>query len=141
MTTISQGPVGIGGWLHLFAIHIVISPLGNFMGSLKIGRLLEKQNSSNGWLTFHLWESRLFVVVFLVVAILFFTKNKLFPKVYAGTCIALGVSVFIGAQETASQFHLDSFQQIVFYVGAIGIPYATVVYLLKSQRVKNTFVR
>jgi hypothetical protein len=150
---------GLGGWLILVGFGVVVSPLrilgqvfpvyGNMLSNGAWARL-----TTPGSEAYHpLWQPILvaeiginaaLVLTWLFIAFLFFTKRRLFPKVYIGTLLftlafvvgdALAIQLVL-PQETA--FDEETTKQVMQTVVAVMI---WTPYMLVSKRVKATFVR
>ena len=141
---------GLGGWLVLMGIGIVVSPLVALFGLNSSAKLvgdpfaLESLSQFNNLIVpffkFTVMYSLMLFVYSIVVAIMFFRKKKVFVKLnIIGYIIAVvyaiaSVIAFIGMPSSAFG---DIIQSLVSAV--IGGVIWT-MYLLKSVRVKNTFI-
>jgi hypothetical protein len=148
---------GLGGWLILVGIGLCFSPIKIFA---EFG--IFKQIFSDGtWealtlpssefynplfgviLCFEIIGNCVFFIAFISLIFLFFKKKQIFPKVYIITLLANFAFIVIDALfckvvfPTEPMFDADTsknvFQQAL--ACAIWIPY-----MIKSVRVKNTFV-
>lgn len=156
--TQSSEPCGIGGWLLLPALAMVLSPLRiaydfyqNFFPilrpSLWFALLSSKSGMYNPPLALLLsWEIIVNVLLLgltLWLAFLFFKKQKQVPTLYVGwlvlTCILQMADLFFASfvPALAQQQNGSAYAELVktLIASAIWIPY-----FLKSKRVKNTFV-
>lgn len=155
----SKDPIGLGGWLILVGIGVVVSPL-RIVG--QVFPIYANMLSNGTWdrLTTPgseayqpLWQPILvaeiginaaLVLTWLFIAFLFFTKRRLFPKVYIGTL--LFTLAFVVADALAIQlvlpnetvFDPETTKQVMQTVLATMI---WTPYMLVSKRVKATFVR
>lgn len=152
---VDRGPSGLGGWLILIAIGLVITPI------ILIFTITEYNlpifNEKEIWDTFAdpnsldylplfpflIYFELIGNVIILLASFfflyLFFTKKKLFPKVYFWFLIANFAFIFIDEVLTNRMFVFEEFAfretlRQAFYC-AIWLRYLKV-----SQRVKNTFV-
>jgi hypothetical protein len=153
-----DGPYGLGGWLIIVAIGLIVSPVrtgfmlsGIYLPILRNGQMAVFINSGseyyNPGLFLLLMAESLFNIITiagsLLLLYLFFSKKKNFPHWYIGLMIfsLLGIFVdtvlsgFIFPNEPV--FDPDTTRELVkALVGAvIWIPY-----MLMSVRVKNTFI-
>lgn len=148
----SSEPKGIGGWLVLVAIGLIVSPIR--LAYSIIADYLPTINSSE-WTTLNfpafknlfygeLVVNSLFILFAVVLLVLFFTEDRRFPKCIIAFYIA-NVTFVIVDFAIASYHPLirlaanpeGGIMEVVRSViaAAIWIPY-----FLVSQRVKNTFV-
>lgn len=151
---------GLGGWLILVGFGRVVSILQSifmmftlFIPFFTSGALEElaspiSQAYSPLWIPvsyFELSGNLIVLGLHIALAVLFFMKKRLFPKLFIGTYAFLSVFSIIDAlileyiQSTmAYDLNLDTATTIItpLIVAAIWIPY-----MLKSVRVKNTFVQ
>src|SRR5574341_1139919 len=149
----------IRGWLILVAIGLVLGPIRLFSFILKdILPAFEKETwaiiSTPGTEVYHPMFAPLIIgeviinVLFLIfsiaVAILFFQRKKIVPKLiiilYLTYLVFLVVDYFVSdlIPFVAAQDDSDTERQIIqaFFITAIWVPY-----FIKSKRVKGTFVR
>ena len=151
-----QHPAGLGGWLILVGIGLVISPfrLGAFIlqfvpvftdGTWEILTTPGSEQYHALWapvLIFELLGTLGFIVAYVVLGILFFRKSRLFPKTYIA--IALINLCFIildaglgfalpGGTMLAPEAAKEMARALVSV--AIWVPY-----MMVSKRVRNTFV-
>lgn len=151
-------PSGIGGWLILPALAMVISPFKiaydfyqSFFPILKpslwFGLLSTKSTIYNPALALLLsWEIIVNIIWFALtiwLAFLFFKKQKQLPKLYAAwlglSCILQIADIFFGSFVPGVAEHQDGSVYKELAKSAI----ATAIwgpYFLTSKRVKNTFV-
>ena len=149
------GPSGLGGWLILFAIGLIIAPLSFFFSITEYilpllndgvtWREFTDPNSTNylPLFSFLVYFELIGNIIFLLFSIfflyLFFTKKRSFPRVYFWFLIINLLFILIDELLANSMFVFDGFayeetlRQAVPY--AIWLPYLRV-----SKRVKNTFV-
>ena len=149
---------GLGGWLILVGFGILFSPLR----SITLLFPIYKEIFTNGtwqilttpgtevysifWAPILLGEvaiNIMLVIIWIYIAYLFFTKKKLFPKMYIG--IMLFSLIFIIVDAFAIQivlpdepiFDKDTLKELFRSILAISI---WVPYMLVSKRVKATFI-
>jgi hypothetical protein len=150
---------GIGGWLILVAIGLVLSPLLQAWHAVHLLFMF----SENTWAKLtdpsspaydHLWKPSLifefighlfFLCYLIALLVLFFGRSRLFPRlmillyvcnlVYAlvDICFCRHISYFIQHSELLEKGNVAVFRAVL--VSLIWIPYFCV-----SKRVKNTFV-
>ncbi|UXY13611.1 DUF2569 domain-containing protein [Chitiniphilus purpureus] len=149
---------GLGGWLILVGLGIIISPL-RILGQMFV---MYSEIFSNGvWAALTtpgtevynpLWASILFgemalngvlALVWIFIAFLFFSKKKVFPKWYIGILLFTVVFILIDALVIKAVlpdepiFDAQTYKELgrSLLVALIWIPYMQV-----SKRVKATFV-
>ena len=148
---------GLGGWLILVGVGILMAPM---MALVKLGAIYSRMFSDGSWEalmkqgtdSYHpLWAPFLiseislnigFILTFLFVAYLFYTKKAKFPKWYRSVLILYPIFILIDA--IAFKFILpneaiidpDTLKQLTLALTAMGwIPY-----LIVSRRVNVTFL-
>jgi len=140
---------GIGGWLILPAIGLAISPFMSLFGIVTDIMLLTGNHPSlfanhpslTSLLTFEVLINTAFLVAVIYLNVLFYTKNRIFPKCiiafYAAQCFLMladhlaATAVFPSADLSPSVIAI-----VRSFIGAaIWIPY-----FLNSKRVEATFV-
>ena len=150
---------GLGGWLALVGLGIIISPL-RIIGELFPAYLEMFSNGAWAALTtpgtgaYHsLWTPILFgeiaincglVLVWGYIAFLFFTKKKVFPKWYIGISLFTLAFILIDALVIKAVlpngpiFDTETTKEIArsLFATLIWVPY-----MLVSKRVKATFVK
>jgi hypothetical protein len=150
---------GLGGWLVLVGLGIVISPL-RIIGT--IFPLYSKMLSNGSWEALTtpgteaynpLWAPILYgemtingglLLAWIFIAVLFFSKKKVFPKCYIGILLFTLIFVFIDVLAIASVlpnepvFDVETTRNLSSSLIACVI---WVPYMLVSKRVKATFVR
>ena len=146
------GPSGIGGWLILLAIGIVLSPirtLSVFADEMQAYMKIKSEYSIPNIETAEKFEVVLLlglVVLQAIVAFVFFLKKRYFPIWYlcqwvATLCVSLAVIVvplvIIGAPWQAG-FTPEALGGLIAILVVGGI---WVTYVFRSVRVRNTFVR
>lgn len=151
-------PSGLGGWLILAGINIVFSiylttrtvveSYNSIMLSGIYTALTSPESSSyhSGFKFGFIFEMTLnitFILLFIYLAYLFFTKNYKFPKVFIFIRIMCVVFIIVDIFITISVFDVSVIDQEVIkdLVGAIIQCMICIPYFRKSERVKNTFVQ
>lgn len=149
----NDGPSGIGGWLILLAIGVVISPLrllaeyslmmeqaGGFMA---IVDALSAYPAAQILIWVEAIANYVLVGAFIYVAVLFFRKKKQFPLYYqillvANLAFVLVDAVIGGIILDVPIFDIDTVKTLFSgtVAAAIWIPYVRM-----SKRVRNTFIR
>lgn len=154
----NHGPSGLGGWLILIAIGLVLTPLklgvlltGTFLpmftdGSVRALTTPGSEHYHSLWLPMIAYEvigNGVFIVGSIVALILFFSRSRRFPHYYIVFLLAnlafLAIDELLGAKipAVAASDDMTSLGQLVrvFVSCCIWVPY-----FLVSKRVKNTFV-
>lgn len=151
-------PSGLGGWLILAGINIVFSiylttrtvveSYNSIMLSGIYTALTSPESSSyhSGFKFCFIFEIALnitFILLFIYLAYLFFTKNYKFPKVFIFIRIMCVVFIIVDIFITISVFDVSVIDRevIIDLVGAIIQCMICIPYFRKSERVKNTFVQ
>lgn len=154
----NYGPKGIGGWLILVSFAIVWSAIKLSIGakqSISIFgtneyKLLTTKGSEyympeyTTILNFEAIANIILLIGILIVLIFFFMQKRLFPKLYMGFILlnltillidtALAFQLKIITVDMKSEMQLGIVRSIIY--ACIWIPY-----MIKSVRVKNTFVK
>jgi hypothetical protein len=153
---------GLGGWLILVGIGVVLTPIRNLItlipyykqiftdGTWEVMTTVGSDAYNPLWMPLFIGEfagNSLIFSVSLLLIYLFFSKNHLFPRFYIGVFIASLIFIFLDTWAFAKIFfdrsifdpELDPKTVIVFIrtliEGLIWIPY-----MLVSKRVKATFI-
>lgn len=151
-------PSGLGGWLILAGINIVFSiylttktVVESYIYIIQSGVFTaftspESSSYHSGFKFGFIFEMTLnitFILLFIYLAYLFFTKNYKFPKVFIFIRIMCVVFIIVDIFITISVFDVSVIDQEVIkdLVGAIIQCMICIPYFRKSERVKNTFVR
>ena len=149
----NDGPKGLGGWLILVAIGIIAGPVVRSIilvnvyypiyTSGQLSQIMQTDPGLGGLIQFEAIGNIVLLALSLYLAFLFFSKNRQFPKWFIG--ITLGTLGFIAIDTLSAPLLTDQlsysepahFKDLVQTAigAAIWIPY-----MLKSRRVKNTFV-
>ncbi|MDR1621537.1 MAG: DUF2569 domain-containing protein [Synergistaceae bacterium] len=154
-----KNPEGLGGWLVLVGLGIIISPL-KIIGV--VFPVYSKMFSNGSWAALTtpgteaynpLWAPILYgemaingglVLAWIFVAVLFFSKKKAFPKCYIGILLFTLVFIFIDALAIESVLpnipvlDAETTKELGRSLVACLI---WVPYMLVSKRVKATFVK
>lgn len=144
-----SGPKGIGGWLILLAVGEILAPLQAFTGmimeysGLPDGAIARLPVAFAGDLLIRIAMLGLFVWS----AWLFFTKRAEFPRIFIIATVAAFVSpIVLGIWVTLTS-GVNTLANIPTpgflgpYLFGIAVAMIWITYVLKSVRVKNTFVR
>ena len=153
-----QHPSGLGGWLILVAIGLVISPLR--LGAM-ILQIFVPVFTDGTWgilttpgselyhalwaplLIFELLGNLGFIVAYIVLAILFFRKSRFFPKTYITIAVLNLFFIFLDAWlgslvlQDEPMFDPETAREIGRSLVAFAV---WVPYMVVSKRVENTFV-
>lgn len=149
---------GLGGWLILVGIGVIFSPLrvllllgtvfvpiftngtygdlsspGSEFYNPAVAKLLIFESLTNG----------LFVLAYIALAFLFFSKSKLFPRAFIGLAIANFLFILLDAglakltMPSVDMLDVDTVKELTrsAIAACIWVPY-----MLISKRVKTTFV-
>ena len=157
--TFDDGPKGLGGWLILVIIGVVLSPIRiiifsaiTFVPLFQDGTWTsltspESELYSPYWapiLLFEIGGNIFFAIAYIFLAYLLFTKSRLFPRCYIALAALNLVFMVVDAVGVSAAFpeiplfEPDSTREIVRGVVSCGI---WIPYMLVSKRVQNTFVR
>ncbi|QDU87354.1 hypothetical protein Pla175_07130 [Pirellulimonas nuda] len=147
-------PSGIGGWLILPTIGVVLSPISLLVDTAHMFRLFTdgtweacttpgSEDYLPFWgslLIFEMVDNLVFAAAFTFLAVLLFRKSRYFPMAYIGIALAsLGLillDAWLVSLVVPNQRMFDHQELGGALVGAaIWVPY-----MLISNRVKNTFV-
>ncbi len=149
-----SGPEGLGGWLILVAILLVLTPIIIFVQVFMVHvpqfttgafDAISDPNHANhipGLSTIILVEilgNIIFILFYLYLNFLFFSKSIRFPRLFIITRLSHFVFIIVDA--------LVVYWVIGFTEGNVNeilipllVTFVLIAYLLKSVRVKNTFV-
>lgn len=154
----SKNLEGLGGWLILVGISVVLSP---FETLIVVSVILTQFSKTDIWT--HLPISKILVshpffslfilavlltiLAFFIVSVyliyLFFRKKKLFPKVFIITSVSLllylVVAILLSKVLITTQKPSHDYFTTLVQAGLDSIIW--VLYMLKSKRVKATFIR
>ena len=143
-TDSSTIPRGIGGWLIIPAIGLVLSPIKS-LTMLIMGIKMIQSFTPELLSDARLWISGLIdvtlIIATLVVTVFFFKKRRIAVQAIIGlmaaSIVASAIQTFLN-MSMIGEVDSDTIKPIVHacVFGAIWIPY-----FLKSKRVKNTFVK
>ncbi len=154
----TDGPVGLGGWLILLGLGVVISPLRMIIEGVTVYGPLLRDNilqtladpSSPAYIPYlaeviygEIFFNIAFVVWAVVNLVLFFSKSKRFPASFRYFMIAnlafMVGDAFLVASFLPGEKVFDPETTKAVLQSAIGTA-IWVPYTLLSKRVKNTFV-
>jgi len=150
---------GLGGWLILVGIGVVLSPFRmladvskTYLPIFKNGTWEALTNPSSEFynsyfsvvLTGEIIFNSIMILLSFYMIYLFFQKKKLFPKFYIWTLVISFIFIILDALIVSAVFpdtkvmDIDTAKELfrIFIVSIIWIPY-----MIKSKRVKATFVR
>ncbi len=136
-------PTGIGGWLIIPAIIIVLASIG-VLYSLLIDLWMIKSHApdllsdARLWLSVFIDVNKVFFAV--IVAFLFFKKLRIAMSAYIGFLAALPAANLFQFLLLASMYKEAYFVQFKPFLGSCVLATIWIPYFLKSKRVKNTFV-
>jgi hypothetical protein len=148
------GPRGIGGWLLVVALGQLVSPLQLIVA---LGQYyLDPENLKVfGQFPLAMYGELVMDAILLVLvattAVLFFRKSRYFPRFFITELLAvIGLTILISLW-TAVAFSIESGapisalleverQDVVQFCSAVVVALIWIPYILKSRRVKNTFV-
>lgn len=159
MATAPGEPRGLGGWLILPAIGLIVTPIRLMVSLITVFLPIFQKGyweviTTPGSEAYHqLWApliifeiagNTFFIIVYIVLIFLFFSKSYRFPTLFI-VCLALNLIFVVGdfffadlIPTVEAQSDFQSVKDLVRFgiSAAIWIPY-----FLVSKRVKNTFVR
>jgi hypothetical protein len=154
-----DGPSGLGGWLMLVALGLIITPLRTgymltsiYMPIFQDGQISVFIDSGSEYYNPGLFLLLLAEIIFnlltvagsLLLLYLFFNRKKAFPGWYIGLMIFSLVGIFVDAVLSGfifpeeAMFDPDTISELTKSLVGAGI---WIPYMLKSVRVKNTFIR
>lgn len=149
---------GLGGWLILVGIGVVIAPIRLLTSFIPVYSPIMKDGAwdaltSPGSLAYHpLWEPLLIaeitynlamVAASLYLIYLFFSKHYLFPRFFIGIAIASLIFIPLDAWVVSTIFPSEPMLDPDTAKGlarTVGVSLIWIPYMLVSERVKNTFV-
>ncbi len=157
-TEVGTGPVGLGGWLVLVGLGLILAPLRIiaqviplYLGMVSDGSL--EILTTPGTEAYNpLWSPIIYgelavnfgmVIALVFIAYLFFSKKRAFPKWFIGICIVNVTVIVVDAFATKlvlpeePMFDADTTVELgrMAFAALVWIPY-----MLVSKRVKATFV-
>jgi len=156
--SIAEGPTGIGGWLFLIAIGLIVSPLLNIKtiwDSLGLVRSVDWSHIASvshlGVVALVLWELLVqsFMVIASVVLLYLFTlKKRTFPKLWITyiwilvllSLVPAGFAALMANAGAPGVTTKAAAQEIAETIKVLLIAIIWTPYFLRSRRVKNTFV-
>lgn len=153
----TKSPSGIGGWLILPMLGLIITPIRLAIVLLTIhvpiftegtwGALTTPGNPAYHqlWAPLLMYEvvgNVLFVAASIILLVMLFTKHHLFPKwmiiFYISNLAFVGIDFFAGdlIPVVAAATDMESVKELIRSVIGVAI---WVPYFIKSRRVRNTF--
>lgn len=157
-TTKANELQGIGGWLTLVAIMVCLSPLRiafylyndlyKPVITTDVWSMLTDPTSQHYIAAFKLvfivefLLNILMILVWLYLAFLFFSKKRLFKKLFIGILIITPIILITDTLVTSQILNAPAFDEEIFRELFRGIFAALIwiTYTLKSKRVSNTFI-
>ena len=133
---------GIGGWLVLPAIGLVVTPFAAILFIIIDLEAMEEMPRYQNLFASEIFFNVIIALFAVVTAFLFFSKNKMTPKVviaFLVTNMALMlIETVMIVQEFGSRVDSEAYTDLIRAVvaAAIWIPY-----FINSKRVQNTFVK
>lgn len=132
-------PMGIGGWLILPAIGLVLSPIRAAISLFRMGEL-----ARYSWLFSPLYLIDLsMIIATVIIAVLFFGKRRIAVPSIIGLMIAgppVAIVEAILVQRIVGVDNYSAINAIPDIVGSFIAALVWILYFLNSRRVKNTFV-
>lgn len=136
-----SGPSGIGGWLILPAIGVVLTPLALAVSlAVVAGNMGNISGRVTGYLTFNMAIDLLLLIYAVIVAVLFFKKRKAAPGAYINLLV-FSVLTSVASIIIALALGIHEFIETdikAMAKGAVGCA-IWIPYFKRSIRVKNTF--
>jgi hypothetical protein len=129
---------GIGGWLMLPAISIVLAPIVLAYLGLRFAGFYARPNLSPGefsYITFELVIIGVMLILWVIAGVLFFKRKRIFPKFFIGLLVLDGLSGLFSYNLRYGDSETESLVRGLVAL-AVWAPYMFV-----SERVRNTFVR
>ena len=146
------GPVGLGGWLILIALHVIGAIVGTVgaITMMYLPLMADIASSPNEYgpgvillVAFELLVFLGFLIVEITELVFFFKKHRLFPKIYIGLSLAYIAWPFLDAGVcwlTAPDEPVLDPYTLMAGVHATCVALIWIPYMLRSKRVANTFV-
>ena len=139
---------GIRGWLILFAVGLAIEPLAlvrrvlvelRFLNSERYHDFLMGHPALYGLLVFEAISGAMFLIALIALNVAFYKRKKLFPfwiiAVRLAQCALLAIT-----QLWMFLVHYDSARAVILSGLGVAESLIWIAYLLRSRRVKQTFV-
>lgn len=153
-----NGPVGLGGWLVLLGIGLILAPFKMFAEALEMvsSDLLKSLLIKPEFLAddpywpfgYHPWWKPLLIfdllgnagiiILSLILPVLFFRRSRHFPSVFIATGVIAVASILVSAWLWSSITGIPMFNYDA--ARALGSWCIWVPYLALSKRVQSTFV-
>ncbi|MEM7437031.1 MAG: DUF2569 domain-containing protein [Myxococcota bacterium] len=152
---LGDGPKGLGGWLVLVGLRVILSPVGQAVGVYRIAEVLRGEGAwealsakagshplAQPLIAGELIASVLMLCASVYIVYLFFRKRPAFPKFFMGILIAeLAIVVLDGwALSLITQSDATDADSMKAIARALLSCIAYIPYILVSKRVANTFV-
>ncbi len=139
--TSSEYPSGIRGWLIFYSIVLIVVPIQKLTIILHTINRLPPERYSDPRTWFIGITEIVLIIAFFVVAYLFFSKRRIAIQsiiILMPTFICLELIQFILKMFQYDQYNLNMFLDLIktSVIVLLFIPY-----FMKSQRVKNTFIK
>lgn len=152
-----NSPVGLSGWLALFALALCIRPFvgltyffdQDLLLTVNYWQALTDPSSENYHVLYRILyygEALGQAILFnlnLASLILFFRRSRLFPRLFIATLVYQAVFTIVDWAALASipsQDHIVIAEGLGSTIGSTIVVLLAIIYLLRSERVKNTFV-
>lgn len=136
---------GIGGWLVLVAINLVLAALGLLFGLgtdllvLMGGRIPASASrpAVTGLLFFDAFSDLILLAALIALNIFFYGKKKIFPRWFI-TFLAVNFVLTFALQQMLSSY-LPAYPSLMAF-GSFVSASGWIAYVLRSERVRQTFV-
>lgn len=141
----TEGPAGIGGWLLLVAVGLVLTPLVLLLRVVLtaqvVGRLDERFATLITWIRIEMLANTLLLLYALYLLYPFFRKLPSFPTLFIGFLALSLLVVMADAAAAVVIFELPLDRGTIRDMArALIAALVWVPYMLVSRRVRNTFV-
>ena len=140
-----NGPEGLGGWLLIPAIALVLVPVKILVADSYFCRsLLEANPGLHGEVRFWLlWVIDFLIIGFMALtATYFYRRKKETPKVFISYLAMSALGALLQALLMINlTLRAPTYDAFLPFIGTLVAAVVWSLYFLKSQRVKNTFVR
>jgi Protein of unknown function (DUF2569)/GYF domain 2 len=150
----NRGPKGLGGWLLLIAIAQVVAPW-IFLANL-VQRYIGADTQLFEQYPVALYgEAAIYAVLlalFLYATMLFFRRSRRFPRLFTVECVAmaltpmaitawLGLGLSVATGRSFFEFAKFGPEISATAIAALIVATMLILYIFRSKRVANTFVR
>ena len=138
---------GIGGWLILVAIGLLLAPIGDVvriysdLGTLNsggFGQMLSDHPDATKLMVAQIVADTIFFICFLALNYLFYRKNKLFPRMMIVYLFLNTIYILIRSHTSDALLGTHSFS--ARSASAVASASIWISYLVNSKRVKATFL-